>query len=171
VYWHNVLGVTYGGGKCCVKLQTRSILRYALFWNVTQRRVVILYRRVKLSSWNSWPLKMGPIPCPETSVKYYHMMLRNIPEERRSQQHRGGSRKSRNVLRLTLGARHSLRVFLCGCRGLPHFLLFRNWLKQCWFSLKLNSFHPRGMNQKATNYIKTWAFCGKLFRQYFINSH
>ena len=27
---------------------------------------------------------MGPIGCPETSVKYYHSTLRNIPEERRS---------------------------------------------------------------------------------------
>jgi hypothetical protein len=33
----------------------------------------------------SSPLKMGPIRCPETSVKDYHSMLRNTPEERRSQ--------------------------------------------------------------------------------------
>jgi hypothetical protein len=38
---------------------------------------------------------MGPIRCLETSVKDYHSTLRNIPEERRSQQHRGGSLKSR----------------------------------------------------------------------------
>jgi len=31
------------------------------------------------------PLKMGPIICPETSVRYYHYTLHNIPEERRSQ--------------------------------------------------------------------------------------
>ena len=30
----------------------------------------------------SWPLKLGPIRCPETSVKNYHSTLRNIPEER-----------------------------------------------------------------------------------------
>jgi hypothetical protein len=36
------------------------------------------------SSWTSWPLKMGPIHCPETSVKDYHSTLCNIPEERRS---------------------------------------------------------------------------------------
>jgi hypothetical protein len=29
----------------------------------------------------SWPLKMGPICCPETSVENYHSTLRNIPEE------------------------------------------------------------------------------------------
>jgi hypothetical protein len=33
------------------------------------------------SSWTSWPLKMGPIRCPETSVNDYHSTLRNIPEE------------------------------------------------------------------------------------------
>jgi hypothetical protein len=36
------------------------------------------------SSWTSWPLKMRPIRCPETSVNNYHTTLRNIPEERRS---------------------------------------------------------------------------------------
>ena len=34
--------------------------------------------------WISWLLKMGPIGCPETSVRNYHSTLRNIPEERRS---------------------------------------------------------------------------------------
>jgi hypothetical protein len=42
----------------------------------------------------SWS-KMGPIGCPETSVKDYHSTLRNIPEERRYRQHRGGSLRSR----------------------------------------------------------------------------
>jgi hypothetical protein len=42
----------------------------------------------------SWPLKMGPIGCPETSVQNYHSTLRNIPEERRYHLHRGGSLKS-----------------------------------------------------------------------------
>jgi hypothetical protein len=40
------------------------------------------------------PLKMGPIRCPETSVNNYHMTPRNIPEDRRYHQHRGGSLKS-----------------------------------------------------------------------------
>jgi hypothetical protein len=31
-----------------------------------------------------WPLKMGPICCPETSVYNYHNTPRNIWEERRS---------------------------------------------------------------------------------------
>jgi hypothetical protein len=53
-------------------------MRPALFWDITQRWVVIL---------TSWPLKMGPICCPETSVQNYHSTVRNIPEERRSQEH------------------------------------------------------------------------------------
>ena len=43
----------------------------------------------------AWPLKMGPIDCPETSVRYYHSTLRKIPKERRSHLHLGGSLKSR----------------------------------------------------------------------------
>jgi len=31
-------------------------------------------------------LNMGPISCPEKSLWNYHCTLRNIPEERRSQQ-------------------------------------------------------------------------------------
>jgi hypothetical protein len=42
----------------------------------------------------SWPLKMGPIGCPETSVQNYHSTLSNIPEERRSHEHRGESLRS-----------------------------------------------------------------------------
>ena len=34
---------------------------------------------------DSWPLRMGPIGSPETSVRNYHYMLRNSPEDRSSQ--------------------------------------------------------------------------------------
>jgi hypothetical protein len=64
-------------------------MRYALFWNVTQSRLVVAYRRFKTSnlyhprgsserltpkggidrlSWNVGSLKIGQICCPETSV-------------------------------------------------------------------------------------------------------
>jgi hypothetical protein len=43
------------------------------------------------------PVKMGLIRCPETSVKNYHTMPRNNPEEHRSHQHRGRSLKSRVI--------------------------------------------------------------------------
>jgi hypothetical protein len=52
-----------------------------------------------LSYLNSWPVKMGPIRCPETSLNNYHTTPRNIPEERRYLQHRGESLKSkRNII-------------------------------------------------------------------------
>jgi hypothetical protein len=43
----------------------------------------------------SWPMKMGPIRCPKTSVNNYHTTPHNVPKERRSHQHRGESLKSR----------------------------------------------------------------------------
>jgi len=33
----------------------------------------------------TWPFKMGPIGCPETSARNYHYTLRNIPEDLRPQ--------------------------------------------------------------------------------------
>jgi hypothetical protein len=78
---------------------------YVLFWYITQRWVVVLYRRlgttyrshlqVTLTCWISWPLKMGPIGSPETLAQNLHSTLCNIPEERRSHLHRGGRLKSR----------------------------------------------------------------------------
>jgi hypothetical protein len=77
-------------------------MNFALFWDITQRWVVVLYRRFgttyrsnlqgsrsprrKLSSWTSWPLKKEPIGCPETSVQNYHSNLRNITEKCRTQE-------------------------------------------------------------------------------------
>jgi hypothetical protein len=48
-------------------------------------------------SHTTWPLNMGQIGCPETSVTTYLSQLRNIPEEQRSHLHRGGNLKSRKV--------------------------------------------------------------------------
>jgi hypothetical protein len=42
-------------------------------------------------------LKMGPIRCPETSVKHCHSTLCNNPEEGRSREHCGATLKSRKV--------------------------------------------------------------------------
>jgi len=44
-------------------------MRTALFWVITQRVVVISYRRFRTTL---RPLYMGPIDCPETSVRNYH---------------------------------------------------------------------------------------------------
>jgi hypothetical protein len=50
------------------------------------------------SSLDSWPLKMGPIHCPEMQVNNYHTLLHNAPEEHRSHQHCSGSLKLRFVV-------------------------------------------------------------------------
>jgi hypothetical protein len=78
--------------------------RSALFWDIMRCHVVIVYQYFGTmyqshlqGSWTSWPLKMGPIRCPETLVNNYHMTPYNIPEERRCQQHCGRSLKSRLV--------------------------------------------------------------------------
>jgi len=72
-------------------------MRSSLFWDVTQRRLVVTYlmfqdsyRRFGMAYLShiqglvfldSLTLKMGPVGCPETSVNCTHLALRNIPEE------------------------------------------------------------------------------------------
>jgi hypothetical protein len=85
-------------------------LRSALFLDLTQRRVVILYRAFgtifpshlqgsrsprRKETWISWPLKMGPIRFSETSVKDCHSTLRNLQDKRKCYQHCLGTLKSR----------------------------------------------------------------------------
>jgi len=53
-------------------------MRSALFWDVTQRRLIVIYRRF------GQPLNMGTIGCPETSLSHYQSTPRAIPKERRS---------------------------------------------------------------------------------------
>jgi hypothetical protein len=81
----------------------------ALFWDVTQRRLLVSYQsfrenyrfhlegscspRRANASWTTCTLKVGPIPCHETSVTNYQSTLHNIPEERGSYLHRGGDLK------------------------------------------------------------------------------
>ena len=55
---------------------------------------VLLFRDTEVLTWRvcvsifngqiSWPLKMWPIGCPETSVRNYYYSLRNNPEQRSS---------------------------------------------------------------------------------------
>jgi hypothetical protein len=67
------------------------LLRSMHFCDITRRRVVLVYRRFGTSYRSHirgprvWPVKMGPIRCPETSVNNYHTTPPNIPEDRRSQ--------------------------------------------------------------------------------------
>ena len=68
-------------------------MRSSLFWGVTQRRLVVKTRfgttyrshlqavqEERHSSWTTWPLKMGPTVCPETSVDY-QSLLRNVQKQ------------------------------------------------------------------------------------------
>jgi hypothetical protein len=81
------------------------LLKYALFWDVTQRMLVVVYRSTRTSyrshiqqsnsPRSAWALMMGPTSCPETSLTYYHSNSRNNPERRRSHLQRGASLKSR----------------------------------------------------------------------------
>ena len=70
--------------------------RPALLWDITQRIAAVPFRsfgticrshlqRSVNRRWIFSPLKVGAIGCPETSVRNYHYMLRNIPEDCRSQ--------------------------------------------------------------------------------------
>jgi len=52
-------------------------------------------RIMYLGRWISWPLKMGPTGCPETSVRNYHYTLRNITDECRSHLFGGTTLKPR----------------------------------------------------------------------------
>jgi len=83
------------------RLSVYDVLRTALFWVVTQRVVVISYRRFGTISIpssgfkvDSWTLRMGPIGCPETLIRNYHYSLCNNLEKPSSQLLRGGSLKS-----------------------------------------------------------------------------
>ena len=79
-------------------------VRSALSWDFTQHTVVIPDRRFRTS-------------CPETSVWNYHSMLRNIPEERRSQ-------PTLVSIRLTRKACSELRQLCGSCFRVP--LAFSN---------------------------------------------
>ena len=91
-------------------------MKSAPFWDITERRVVIIYWRFGTTyrshihgsrSSRTWPLKMGPIGCPETSAQNYHSTPRNNPEAHRSHRHCSGSLKSRiNSLQFSKNCLH-----------------------------------------------------------------
>jgi hypothetical protein len=99
-HWSN-FNLVFHNSNTLVHLKQRSLrfrfvltpswvmlVRSAFFWDITQRSVLVVYRRFG-------PLMLGPIGCPATSVQNYHSTLRNILEERRSHLHRGGRLTSR----------------------------------------------------------------------------
>jgi len=81
--------------RCEISGFDRGVNRSPLFWDVTQRRLIVshvsgrpighIFRGQadrENSSQTSWLLKVGPIGCPR-NVGNYQSTLRNIPEERR----------------------------------------------------------------------------------------
>jgi hypothetical protein len=81
-----MLYVSTAGGKLVWTPQRYRqclALGIAFFWFITQRALVISYRRFGTTyrSRLQCPSKTGPIGCPETSVINYHYSLRNNPEE------------------------------------------------------------------------------------------
>jgi hypothetical protein len=63
--------------------QTFQILRYALFWDIKQRRLIRPYRRFGTTCQphlQGLPLNMGPKCCPEISARNYQYAFRNIPK-------------------------------------------------------------------------------------------
>jgi len=75
----------------------------ALFWDNTQRVVVIPCRRFGTTyKFHLDPLTVGVVGCPETSVRNYHYTLRNIPQKRISHQLLGGSLESNKFIGVQL---------------------------------------------------------------------
>ena len=77
---------------------------------------------------------MGPIGRPETSVRNNHSTPRNIPEEPSSHIRRGGSLKSRTVLKISINLLHKLdvavgwrRIMGPKTRKFPRFITFYAW--------------------------------------------
>jgi len=79
--------------------KTVRFSRTALLCDITHRIVIIPHRRFG-STYRSKlpPLKMGHMDCPGTSVRNYHNMLSNDPEERSSHLLHSGSLKSPRAL-------------------------------------------------------------------------
>jgi len=112
------------------------MMKIGLSWVVTQRVVSIPYQRFEktcrfLRFFNSCPLKMEPISCPETSVRNYHYWLLHNPKELSSHPLRGGSLKSRDddeVLSIRSEPQFCTKLFIC-------------WSCILWFLLILFYFH------------------------------
>jgi hypothetical protein len=67
-------------------------MRSTLFWNVTQRRFVVSYRRFRTTY-------LSHLQGSSSPVTSYQSTPLHIQEERRSHWHRGGSLKSRKAIR------------------------------------------------------------------------
>jgi len=114
------------------------------FRTVTQRRLIIIYRRfgkpighifmgtLKYLRFpgillGPWPLKTEPVGCPETSAAKYQSVLRNIPEEGRHNLNRDGSLKSRSTITIII-IFVILRIFVSCLYFYVYALVYLCWL-------------------------------------------
>ena len=109
-------------GVAWFQTSASKLLRTALFGVVTQRVVVISYRRfgetyqyLPKGSKDSWILSMWLIGCPETSVRNCHYTLRNNPEERSSRERILSRRESSLDAMLTNHVYLIPRLRMCSC--------------------------------------------------------
>jgi len=79
---------------------------------------------------DSWPLKMGTTGCPETSVRNYHHLLRNNPEERSFHLLRCGSPTSIRVNALMYAACNAHAPYYIVIFGLPGSTIFFHIMSQ-----------------------------------------
>jgi hypothetical protein len=77
------LFVLYFCGICAFSSSCK--FRVVIFTDVSGQRIGPIFKSQEVQEGTFWLLKMGPIFCPDTSVKDYHSTLCNIPEERRCQ--------------------------------------------------------------------------------------
>jgi len=72
-------------------LEERVVLKSSLFSDVTQSKLVDgnghLGTTFVPKTWIVWPLKMGPVCCPETSITNYHSTRCNNSDERKPDLH------------------------------------------------------------------------------------
>ena len=97
-------------------LATHSIRQFPLHFPSRASPCAITFQ---LESWMYWPLKKGPIVCPETSVGNYHYTLCNISEERRCQvlYFEGWLNAFRNLIACDLGTCIPVRTNCGFCSG------------------------------------------------------
>jgi len=92
---------------------------------------------------------MGPIGCPETSVRNYQSTLRNNPEERRSNLHRGESVKS--FIATNENSSHEVIKVKWKCEGQPGRGHFRSLCRK-----NSLTWHRKYWPTMTNNYVKIY---------------
>jgi len=132
-------------------------MRSAPFWDITQRRMVISYRRFgttcRCHLLGLLDLMMGPTVCPETSVWHYHSALRKITEERRSHLHRGGCQQGGGGMSW-IKTPEKWALFLCLFQQYYHSVdeLHKTFL--IWRQVKISCLHAV--------FVLFFVFCNKI---------